>query len=183
MRQQYFGDSYDIVKRFFCSELHAVGLKVYARPMFPDPQEAWTADFYKLVGAQPEPDVQVRDMHAALLVDPDTGVKVGDFAGRAKGTRHITTGQVAKAEKTYGVVCVFDQSFSRGGDRLELMRAKLSKVGSAAAFYYASHATFLFAGGNADALKALRTRLATNGVPESRIVARSDANSSWPQHG
>lgn len=34
MNRKFFGDSYDIVKRFFCVELAALGYSVEVEPMF-----------------------------------------------------------------------------------------------------------------------------------------------------
>lgn len=34
MRPEFFGDSYDIVKRFFCETLRSLGDTVYIDPLF-----------------------------------------------------------------------------------------------------------------------------------------------------
>ena len=60
MNAEFFGDSYDLVKRFFCQELKELGYKVWIDPMFPKNvpiEEQYQAGFFRFVGAQPrKPD-------------------------------------------------------------------------------------------------------------------------------
>jgi len=76
MNQSFLGDSYDLVKRFFCFELSALGYKVVVDPMFTG---AWEGrereEFYSLIGIAIDATAPPRSGRTALFVDPDTGIK------------------------------------------------------------------------------------------------------------
>jgi hypothetical protein len=73
MNPNWFGDSYDIVKRFFLDVLRSLGYAVYVDPM---PSGDWTSiepEFLKFLGAQHLREAE-RSRDSALLLDPDTGI-------------------------------------------------------------------------------------------------------------
>ena len=51
MNPDFLGDSYDLVKRFFCHELTALGYVVVIDPMFTGTWNEREQDFYRLIGA------------------------------------------------------------------------------------------------------------------------------------
>lgn len=140
MNPDWFGDSYDVVKRYFAEVIRALGYAVYVDPM---PTGNWRhteANFLKFLGAK-----HVRDhdtsMKSALLLDPDTGI------GTRPSPRHTTVERVASRLKEHTLVFVFDQSFSRGTPSLSQLQEKLGCLHGldVHGFYYDFHARFLFA--------------------------------------
>ena len=49
MNPSFIGDSYDLVKRFFCFELRALGYKVVVDPMFTGEWKGRECDFFSLL--------------------------------------------------------------------------------------------------------------------------------------
>jgi hypothetical protein len=108
MNQSFLGDSYDLVKRFFCFELSALGYKVVVDPMFTG---AWEGrereEFYSLIGIAIDATAPPRSGRTALFVDPDTGIK-------QKGSKqHVSFDRLAMEASSHALVFSFDQSFSR----------------------------------------------------------------------
>jgi hypothetical protein len=163
MHPDHFGDSYDIVKRFFCQELRAAGYEVFADPMFADGAEIPATAYHRLLGAAP---VRRRvSRGSALFLDPGTGVR------QRGGRRHISFDRLAEEAKRYALVFAFDQSFSRGESDSTVMR-KLRPIAElgCCAMYYSSHAHFVFVARRAATIRRLRLRLMQSGLPESRLV-------------
>jgi hypothetical protein len=165
MNSKFLGDSYDIVKRFVVEAVDSLGYSVYVDPM---PTGDWApseAAFLRLVGAR-----HVREHAAvgksALLLDPDTGI------GVRASRRHTTPEHIVSHFARHALVIAFDQSFSRGKPVLAQLRDKVRRVRDLEgdAFYYSSHASFLFAAPNASELDRVRDVLRHRGLPESRIV-------------
>jgi hypothetical protein len=167
MNHRHFGDSYDIVKRFFCAEIAALGYAVLIEPMFTGDWGENRPEFLRFVGAV-ELAEPVSSGRAALFYDPDTGVH--ERASRA----HVSLAQVADAASRHALVLAFDQSFSRSQNPGDAMSKKLSALQEqgCCAMYYDSHARFLFASRKAEVLAELRSRLLSSGLPASRFVAR-----------
>src|SRR2546422_2856577 len=116
MNTDYLGDSYDIVKRFFCQELAALGYTVTAEPMLTgDWCETQKANFFRFIGTRAE-SVQAGSARRALFLDPDTGVR------EKNGKRHASYQQLQQKAMCSQVVFAFDQSFSRSVKSLEAMR-------------------------------------------------------------
>jgi len=165
---KFFGDSYDCVKRVFCTELQVLGYEVYIDPMFTD---TWESDqekmFYALLGGVKRfQNIPPNTGKTALFLDPDTGIK-------ETGTKkHVSLECIAVAVKEWAIVFVFDQSFSFRQDRNELMQEKLKGLNerNCHAFYYDSHARFLFASHDQTKLAAVQTHLFNLGLPRRRIV-------------
>lgn len=169
MHQDYFGDSFDLVKRFFCGVLADSGLEVYVRPMFTGPVEGWSRDFLKLVGAKAEEPIGPQSPRSALLMDPDTGVTLGKAKSRGGVRVHVRIEEILDACQRYEVVVVFDQAFSRGVNRTAVQKKKLQTL-PPGCFYYDSHAAFLFAGQRPKVLAAVERKLKELGVPRTRLI-------------
>jgi hypothetical protein len=63
MNPSFFGDSYDLVKRFFCVQLAALGYEVVVDPMFTGEWRELDHQFFRLIGARPL-DEASRGFHA-----------------------------------------------------------------------------------------------------------------------
>jgi hypothetical protein len=161
----YFGDSYDLVKRFFCSELSALGYTVVIDPMFTGDWTGTEQQFFRLIGAVPVSS-WTPDGRTALLVDPDTGVHW------KKGGRHISVNELANLTKSHEIVAAFDQSFSRQATYPAALHVKLSELRNLGVhgMYYNSHARFVFAAASEEPLAELHKHLVQLGLPPSRLV-------------
>jgi hypothetical protein len=165
VNSNWFGDSYDIVKRFFVETLRSCGYLVYIDPM---PTGDWTAiepRFLKFLGAQ-----HVRDAltigESALFVDPDTGIAA------VTSRKHTSIAKIVNYLQRHTIVFVFDQSFSRNAAPLAQLHEKLRQVQGLGAhgFYYDSHARFLFMSNSSPKLLAFRDALLNTGLPAHRLV-------------
>lgn len=173
MQRSWFGDSYDIVKRFFCGVLREMGFAVRVEPMFTGD---WSGDeerFFRFVSSGDEDPRQPNPAApTAVLVDPDTGI------GSRRGPGHCTIDDVAAHARGHDLVLVFDQAFSRAGSARSKMETKLETLRQCGAvgFYYDSHARFMFASRSRETLKRVRTGLLRTGLPEERLLG-------WPAFG
>jgi len=169
MKSDWFGDSYDIVKRFFVGELRALGYTVYLDPMASGDWARIEPAFLSFLGVRHLCDAR-EPGSSALLLDPDTGI--ADHRSRL----HISIASIVGHLAMHDIVLVFDQSFSRNADPREQIFAKLRQLRAQGAhgFYYDSHARFLFASSAADRLGLLRNALATVGLPGHRLIALDD---------
>ena len=166
MNPKYFGDSYDIVKRFFCAQLSELGYYLVIDPMLTGPWSDNEASFYQFIGADPS---RAEGPNTAIFFDPDTGV-----SHRAT-TQHLSLERLAQATQRHGLAFSFDQSFSRQHSPADVMQKKLIALHALGAFgmYYDSHARFLFAASSPEPLSRLKNHLAALGLPESRLLAHS----------
>ena len=166
MNPAYFGDSYDLVKRFFCRELSLLGYSVTVDPMLTGAWGETEGQFYRLIGAEPAGQQRQLSQRAALFLDPDTGVK------EKGGKQHASFDRVARECTNYRLVFAFDQSFSRQAKAATVMREKLSalKARGCHGMYYDSHARFIFVANNQAVLHELQTQLLSLGLPASRLL-------------
>jgi len=173
MNPKWFGDSYDIVKRFFASSLRELGYDVFIDPMFTGRWEGDEDQLYRFLGMRPVEEYQ--GSRSALFLDPDTGI------GRAASPRHTTIEKVAELLTTHEIVFSFDQSFSRGSVSLPQMMAKLESLNEsdAVGFYFDSHARFLFVAQQAERIESLRAHLGSLGLPNSRFVSLQGSFIDW----
>jgi hypothetical protein len=168
MKREYFGDSYDMVKRFWAQLLSPVA-PLYAEPRFipTDLQAAFT----RLTGIGMLP--QAPPHRYCLLNDPDTGVHAPGARDRPQRRSHIALACIASQCRRPGVECVvtFDQSASRtpGRPRAQQREEKLRHLASLGipAFYYVSHAPFLFAFGSQAAASRIAEIVRDAGLPDS----------------
>lgn len=167
MRPEFLGDSYDIVKRFFCETLRSLGYTVYIDPLFTGDWSGQERTFYRFLGVEPYAGVKPASRVTALFLDPDTGVN-------EKGSSsHVSYERLVDEAKSHAVVFAFDQAFSRAGEAGPKLQAKLQKLSElgCAALYYASHAHFLFVSREREGLTQLRGELLARGLPASRLIA------------
>lgn len=161
MNPKYFGDSYDIVKRFFCAELNTLGYTIIVEPMFTGEWNGKENMFLKFIGASLTSSHRL----TALFIDPDTGVN------RKPSNQHISLIQLKEAASKYELVFSFDQSFSRQHDAKVIMTEKLNflREQGCHAMYYDSHARFLFVATKELTLKEFQFHLESLGLPRSRF--------------
>jgi hypothetical protein len=167
MRPEFLGDSFDIVKRFFCQVLQSLGFTVYIDPLFTGDWSGQEKTFYRFLGVEPYAGMRPSRRNTALFLDPDTGVN-------EKGSpSHVSYERLLAEAKNHALVFSFDQAFSRAGESGPKLQLKLNALAEqgCAALYYASHAHFLFVSRKPGHLRRLRTRLLSLGLPQSRLVA------------
>jgi hypothetical protein len=145
MNPKYYGDSYDLVKRFFCREIGALGYSVEVDAMLTGAWNGAESNFYRLIGAAALGNHKADGGHRALLLDPDTGVK------HSASRQHVSFARIAQETKAFRLVFSFDQSFSRQAKPLAVIQEKLATLKSlgCASLYYDSHARFVFAAAEA----------------------------------
>lgn len=166
MNSRYLGDSFDIVKRFFCDNIRALGYDVFVDPMFTDALRADEDRFYQFLGARNVSACLPGTSPSALFFDPDTGVR------EAKGKQHVSFDRLVVALDSHALVFAFDQSFSRLTDGPPtLMRHKLQALNARGChgFYYDSQARFLFTTRDEGRLLKLRDHFYKLGLPEFRL--------------
>lgn len=166
MNSKWFGDSFDIIKRFFIGNIREMGYQVFVYPMFTGEWNGLENKFYDFLGAAPLENLATPSGKTALLLDPDTGI------GLKPTKQHVTVRMIVNYLQEHEIVFSFDQSFSRGGDALKKMCEKLSllKKEGAAGFYYNSHACFLFSAKSPEVLANLKHHLVLTGLPEERFI-------------
>ena len=166
MNPDFLGDSYDLVKRFFCRELVALRYEVVVDPMFTGAWGDKATQFYRLIGVAPEAVGAAATARAALFLDPDTGVNSNG------GEQHVSFDRIVSEATTHDLVFSFDQSFSRQAKPRDVMQAKLAAVSSRGgrAMYYDSHARFLFVSLKEHPLQELREHLVSLGLPAERLL-------------
>lgn len=166
MNPAYFGDSYDLVKRFFCAELSALGYSITVNPMFTETWNSTEREFYRLIGVENIAPQSQRSARTVLFIDPDTGVH------RKASKQHVSLHQLAEEALRYSLVFSFDQSFSRQSKPAAAMREKLAFMRALGchAMYYDSHARFLFVAAQEIALRELQAQLMSLGMPASRLL-------------
>lgn len=167
MNPAYFGDSYDIVKRFFCSELRVLGYRVAIDPLLTGKWNGTEQAFYQFVGAWPHEGAQSAGSDVALLIDPDTGIR------SRPGDHHVSLQSIAKSAQVHEMVATFDQAFSREHDPREVIRRKLNELHELGCHgvYFNSHARFLFASREPARIEQLVNHLVELGMPRSRFVS------------
>ncbi|HPI53024.1 MAG TPA: hypothetical protein PKX47_12375 [Smithellaceae bacterium] len=165
MHPEYFGDSYDLVKRFFIQELKTLGYTVTVQPMFTGTWGDQEQQFFELMGASRR-DPRINLARSALFIDPDTGIN--EKGGKA----HVSFKALAEQANSSSIVFAFDQSFSRQMKPIEMMQEKLRRMEAmnCHAMYYDSHARFLFISMSQGLLQELKTHLHSVGLPTSRLV-------------
>lgn len=170
MKQHFLGDSYDAVKRLW-QEAFSGWAPLFAEPRYipKDIQDAFTTvTRIPLLNAR-RPSVY------SIFNDPDTGIRLPDRKNQMEGATHVNLATIANQLNIPGVRCVltFDQSQHResGFSRADQRNAKASwlRAHGFFAFYYVSHAPFLFAFPENTHMETMRNRLLAIGIPEIRI--------------
>lgn len=167
MKDDYFGDSFDIVKRFFVRQLRSSGFTVTIDPRYLEDM-AKADEFVSFVGACAQHEPARND--AVLFLDPDTGI------GNGSKRSHVTTQEVANLAGSYAGIMCYDQSFAHAkyAETLTRMKAKLEELEAhnVSGFYYDSHARFLFASRSSDIVGRMRSTILGTGLPVHRLVSR-----------
>jgi len=173
MNPEYFGDSYDIVKRFFIGILKDLKYTIHVDPMLQNSDNDFKRDFYKFLRVENKP---IESARTALFIDPDTGIKI---EGK-KTFRHIGIDTIIKACGNHKVVFVFDQSFGRvkSKNKEKLIQKKLSEFSGKQVhgFYYNSHACFGFFSTDKNELEAVKKNILETSLPVKRIVQLQPLN-------
>jgi hypothetical protein len=170
MKRAYLGDSYDAVKRLL-QQVFAEWAPLYANQQFI--ADDIQADFTRLTGV---PMLRgVPSGHYSVLNDPDTGIRLPDEDNQRESRKHIALVTICGQLRWESVraVVTFDQSDYRHS-KLKLDEQRRLKMHYLAtkgifAFYYVSHAPFLFAFPNAATRQELRLRVLSFGVPDTRL--------------
>ena len=189
MRMQFFGDSYDVVKRFL---LHTIApeAKWIAFPMFThevaaDDITAFEA-FLGVSIASHDAITKSTDRaihlsaltnHRHVFLDPDTGVKLEPFNGASVVNYVFGPELVLLCEQNRDrLLLVFDQSVPRGKEP-KAVREKLTYFRDRGlyGFAYLSHACFLILSGSESVCRTARKHLLASHLPEARLVGANDA--------
>ena len=170
MKRDYLGDSYDAVKRLWQQALSGWA-PLYAEPRFvpEDLQEEFTL----LTG--------IPMLHGAphksysVLNDPDVGIRLPGEENQGESRKHIALRSIRRQCETPGLraVITFDQSLYRHSHLKpgQQRHAKMRLLADAGlfAFYYVSHAPFLFVFPDTESREQLRQRLRRFGLPDRRF--------------
>lgn len=184
MKIDFFGDSYDIVKRFLLQTI-APGARWAAFPMF---THAVTQDelvaFETFLGVDVvSPGVLAPDgdrvAHLAALphqqyifLDPDTGIRLRPCGGRAAANYLFGPEVIDLCLSAPGrLVLVFDQSVPRGRER-KAMADKLAYFAERGVhgFAYISHVCFVVLSASEPICAEAAARLAAAALPVQRIL-------------
>ena len=170
MQQEYLGDSYDLVKRFFCQVLDSIA-PLHAYPKF---VPAAIRDSYTTVTGIP---ILGPNPHrpVGILLDPDTGIPLPAESLDGATIQHVSLPFIAmlNTELRPRYMICFDQSYHRKHElNREQQREKKReylRTRGLSAFYYVSHAPFLFTAHELSVLCSIINRLVSAGIPRSRF--------------
>jgi hypothetical protein len=170
MNEKHFGDSYDIVKRFWSDCLSAEApLYSHARFIRPELRERY-AKLTKIPVLTELPEGPF-----GLLLDPDTGIPFPTNKRESLSRTHLPLGHLLGFEEELNpryIIC-FDQSFYRhhklSRKKQRAAKMKFLRAKGMSSFYYVSHAPFLFTSRSAKALKRILERLMSAGIPTKMI--------------
>lgn len=170
MKRQYLGDSYDVVKRLW-QEIFAEWAPLHAEPRFipEDIRNEFTA-FTRIPLLS-----EHRPMLYAILNDPNTDIRLPKRANQSEGKSHIALPTIREQLRNAAVQCVitFDQSTYREAslNRQSQRNEKLQwlKRERLPAFYYVSHASFLFVFSESARMDMALGLMERAAVPANRI--------------
>jgi hypothetical protein len=173
MQDKWLGDSYDIVKRFWCENLRAIA-PVYAHPKFLPPE---IRGRYTAVTLIPVLNLESLPREPyGILLDPHTGISLSATSQKSMTPSHVplpSLVQVMKELDPQYIIC-FDQSHHRkpglSGDQQKQMKLDFLRQSKLYSFYYVSHASFLFITNTPERLAAIRNRLVLLGIPAGRFT-------------
>jgi hypothetical protein len=168
MNRGYLGDSYDAVKRLWQDLLRETApLQAEGRFISEDLRE----DYSRLTGI---PVLADRLPHCySILNDPDIGIRLPGEKNQSEGRAHISIESIKHQLRSRAVFCVitYDQSCYRN-HRLSLSEQRWAKMEALteagfSAFYYVSHAPFLFAFPNIRVARKAAKILVRAGLPNT----------------
>ena len=168
MDQSFLGDSYDLVKRFLAENLSSIA-PIYADEAF-IPEEI--REVYTKITRIPIFHPSVAHPFAIFL-DPCTGIPSPNNAARKPTRQHAPLPFITEIFETYRpefLIC-FDQSYSRGRNKESCMEEKRNALTTKGlcAFYYSSHANFLFVYRSKRIIDSIKKQLLDLGIPGERI--------------
>jgi hypothetical protein len=170
MKKEFLGDSYDAVKRLW-QEVFSDWAPLLAEPRFIPAEiqnDFTTVTRIPLLGNHCPPIY-------SIFNDPDTGIRLPDRGNQREGVTHINLASISNQLRNSAVCCVltFDQSHHREAGfppaTQRDVKVRWLRDQGMHAFYYVSHAPFLFAFAKEDNMSTARERLLTVGIPECRI--------------
>lgn len=187
MRASFFGDSYDLAKRFFLATLKPMGPWA-VHPMFTSENgplaAGFPSDFERLLGArlidrEVLGDVAARraslakcDEAGNLLLDPDTGLRLPK-AKRLPSLHHVECDELVRMVRARPgrLTLVFDQAFSRGQlDKQLKKKLEWFEGQRLHGCAFRSHACFVFVACEPETIQRAVSLLAEAGVPAERFV-------------
>ena len=187
MREEFLGDSYDLVKRFWASSLKGIA-PLWAHPHFvpselrPNFKKATTIPVLALEPPISKSGVVARGATMVfpaedfgLLLDPDSGIPLA--VDHPTNRVHCSVNfieQLFEAHPNLTYVVCFDQSHDRSRPELKGLRQleekrKMLTAAGLFSFYYKSHARFFFVARDEARLAKIRQRLVTAGIPDRRF--------------
>jgi hypothetical protein len=197
MRMQFFGDSYDIVKRFLIQSL-APDAEWVAFPMFSHPVTHQQVEaFEKFLGVHVVSETIITrstnrvehltalSHHRHILIDPDTGIRLEGPKGADQAEYVFGPELVGLCnENPERLLLVFDQSVQRGRES-ESIGVKLGyfRENSIFGFAYWSHACFVILSASNPICQKAYDRLLGSGLPASRLLTGENAQQSAPADG
>ncbi len=172
MDQKFFGDSYDIVKRFW-ADLLRPDAPLYAWPEFIP--EDLRVEYSRFTGiAMYSPSLN-SGSNFSILNDPDTGIRLPGAKKQARTRGHATIEQVVNQLDSIGAKwsLTYDQGYHRSRlfspDQQRALKLDALSSRGCFGFYYRSHACFLFSSRSKKDLDNLRKLLEDAGMPPRKI--------------
>ncbi len=170
MKRDFLGDSYDAVKRMW-GEMLRDWAPLFANARYI--QNGLEDDFTRLTSVEVRDEVP--DTQHSILNDPDTGIRLPGGKTQKPGRTHTTVKEIAEQLCKSATRCVvtFDQSNYRNL-KISLEEQRKCKLKALCelgcfAFYYVSHASFLFVFKCVKEREELRDRLINFGIPKERL--------------
>ena len=171
MKRQFLGDSYDAVKRLW-QVVFSDWAPLLAEPPRFIPEDI--RDEFTTVTCIPLLNDHLPPVYS-IFNDPDTGIRLPGRPNQSEGVMHVNLKTIANQLRNPAVSCVltFDQSHHRepGLTRTDQHKKKVRWLQDQGlhAFYYVSHAPFLFAFSKETHMKEAQERLLKVGIPKNRI--------------
>jgi hypothetical protein len=191
MHRNYLGDSYDIVKRFWAQSLVPLG-PLFAHPRFVPEEIRTEYTAITTIAVMPDSHTAAPGDPFGILLDPDTGIPLPDEAGTivasaSHASLPFLVSVLERLRPSY-LIC-FDQSYHRRHrlSRMDQLKSKIEFLTQRQihAFYYHSHAPFLFATTESHLHDSLQRQLQACGIPEHRLRFKTgeDARRKTPFGG
>jgi hypothetical protein len=174
MDQEFLGDSYDLVKRFWAENLSSIA-PIYADERFiPEKiRDAYTRmTLIKIFDKSIPPPF-------AIFLDPCTGIPRLKNRVRRPTKKYAPLPFIIEVFEQHHpefLVC-FDQSFGRDDDKeahMEEKRNTLTLKGLHA-FYFTSHANFLFVSESSEIVSSIKKHLLNIGIPDKRLRPKEES--------
>ena len=187
MRIQFFGDSYDVVKRFLlrsvAPEAEWAAFPMFSHGVTPEELKAFEA-FLGVQVVSPAPlsattdraqHLAARAKHRHIYLDPDTGIKLISSNNRADSAKYIFAPELVSLcqENPERLLLVFDQSVPHGTKQTaKAMEKKLAHFRDAGihGFAYLSHACFVVLSASKSTCSTAKANLLASGLPSSRLI-------------